>query len=372
MVTGVPHYPAWRRSPAPSRAREQGVEVRRRRHFVPGTPTTLRRGLYEGTWVLSCLAELARQRDPDLVLGVVPSFGGAVLASAASRRYGVPYVLLFQDLMGKAAAQSGFAGGARVAPAIRPLEAALARGAAAVAIVAEGFRDYFLDAGVDPDRIVRLRNPARLGESKEARADTRRRLGWSDRFVVIHTGSIGFKQGLENVVGAAALAADRQELLFVLQGDGNRRAKLEADVTRAGLENVAFLPLASEEEFPAILKAADCALLNQRGSVLNMSLPAKLATYFTAGLPVVAAVAAEDETAREIELAGGGLLVEPDRPAALLAAVDELRADEDRARALGRAGKDYAERFLSIGASVTAFERFLQFGLAGKRPGKRG
>lgn len=360
FVSGVPHYPFWQRGEAPKRSVEDGVKVTRKWHYVPRTQSTLKRSTYEATWLGNALPTVMAKRQVDLVLGVVPSVGGAVLASIAAKRYGVPYALLFQDLIGKAATQSGIAGAARVAGPVRRVETALARRAERVAIVAEGFRDYFVDAGVDPAKIVRLRNPARLGRALEARETTRARLGWDGKFVVIHTGSMGYKQGLENLVGAAEYVRGRPEFHFVLQGDGNQRDKLERDVRQRKLENVEFLPVAPAEEFPSILRAADAALLNQRASVNNMSLPAKLASYFAAGLPVVAAVASGDETAREVELAQAGVIVEPDNPNALAVAIQDLHADPGACASLGGAGERYAEDHLSVDSAVAAFEKFLQ------------
>ena len=54
--------------------------------------------------------------------GVVPDPCGGTLAAAASRIYRAPYGLVFQDLVGQAAEQSGVAGGARVAGLVRSLE----------------------------------------------------------------------------------------------------------------------------------------------------------------------------------------------------------------------------------------------------------
>src|SRR5207249_7913525 len=125
-----------------------------------------------------------------------------------------------------------------------------------------------VDGGVDADRIVRIRNPGWLGSATESRELVRERLGWApDRFVVIHTGSMGYKQGLETLIEAATLARDDRGLLFVLQGDGNQKEMLERAARRRGLENVVFLPLAPADTFPGILRAADAALLSQRGSV---------------------------------------------------------------------------------------------------------
>ena len=49
----------------------------------------------------------------DCVLGVVPSLGGGVAAAVLARRSKAPFGIIFQDLMGQAAAQSGLPGGGR-------------------------------------------------------------------------------------------------------------------------------------------------------------------------------------------------------------------------------------------------------------------
>jgi colanic acid biosynthesis glycosyl transferase WcaI len=367
VVTGVPHYPSWQRGKVAPRHRHGPVRVAHRRHYVPRQQTALKRGAYELTWVLSALPELARNR-PDGVLGVIPSLGGAALASLTGRRFRVPYALLFQDLMGKAAGLSGMPGASRVAGMVSRTEVALARGAAGVAIVADGFRPYFVGGGVAAGRVHRVRNPARLPAINEPRDRVRARMGWGDEeFVVLHSGSIGYKQGLEVVVEAAALARD-ERLLFVLQGDGNQRDALGAQAARLGLDNVRFLPLAAEEELGGVLAAADALLLNQRGSVMNMSMPAKLASYFAAGVPVLAAVSDGDEVAGEVKRAGAGIVVRPDDPYALLAGIADLRSDPERARTLGRSGADFAETQLDARAVAGLVERFLDAAFPDGRP----
>ena len=49
-----------------------------------------------------------------------------------------------------------------------------------------------------------------------------------DRFLVVHAGNMGVKQGLEVVLGAADLARRAHpDILFLLVGDGAMRPKLE-------------------------------------------------------------------------------------------------------------------------------------------------
>jgi colanic acid biosynthesis glycosyl transferase WcaI len=365
VVTGIPHYPAWQAMPIPSDISYGAVEVIRRRHYIPSRQSLLRRGAFELSWVLSSLPVLRAMPKPDLVLGVVPNLGGAALAAAAATRYRVPYALMFQDLIGRAATQSGVSGASRAAGALRRIELSLARRAAVTAVIAEGFRDYFIEGGVPAQQIARIRNPVRLFAGVKDRAETRARLGWGEgEFIVLHSGNMGYKQGLENVIDAAALAREQCSLRFILQGDGNQRQELEARARGLGLTNLSFLPLAPAEAFPSILAAADLLLVNQRAAVRDMSLPAKITSYFAVGVATLAAVAPESETGKEVVLAGAGEVVRPEDPAALLQAISGLADDPARRAQYGAAGRRYAEHTLSAGEAMANISRVLRSVLA--------
>ena len=364
VVTGIPHYPAWQEMPIPPEISYGSVEVIRRRHYIPSQQSLLRRGAFELSWIASSLPVLRRRPAPDLVLGVVPNLGGAVLAALAAGRYDVPYALMFQDLIGRAATQCGIDGVSKAANLLRRVELSLARRATVNAVIAEGFRDYFIEGGVPVSRIARVRNPVRLFAAVKDRAETRARLGWREgEFIVLHSGNMGHKQGLENVIQAAALAREQPSLRFALQGDGNRRADLEALARGLGLTNLSFLPLAPAAEFPSILAAADLLLVNQRAAVRDMSLPAKITSYFAVGVAVLASVAAESETGKEVKHAGAGEVIEPEDPALLLAAIKRMAADPERRARLGATGKHYATHTLAAGEAVKNISRVLESAL---------
>jgi colanic acid biosynthesis glycosyl transferase WcaI len=361
VVTGIPHYPWWKAQPVPPPSPDNPVNVVRRRHHVPPRQSVVQRALYESSWVASSLPVLAGHRDVDLVMGIVPNLGGAVLAATAAARYRVPYVLLIQDIMGRAAERSGIDGAGRVAGSIAKVETGLARRASAVAIVADGFRDYFVQGGVDPSRIHRVRNPSRLQPPTESRASVRQRMNWAeDDVIVLHSGAMGYKQGLEGLLRTADQARNQPNIRFILQGEGSTRAELESLARQMRLPNVTFAPLAPEKEYSSILAAADVLLLYQRPSVRNMSFPAKMGSYFAAGVPVLAAVDAEDETVTEIRRADAGIVVPPDDPQALLSAIDALSRNKEHAARLGAAGQLYAEQELSPDAAIQRIHSVLQ------------
>jgi colanic acid biosynthesis glycosyl transferase WcaI len=386
VATTFAHYPEWRSSAGRrllQREGRLGVEIRRRRHYVPRRQTAAHRALYEGTLYASGLTALPMRPRPDVVIGTCPTLAGGVLAATAAMLYRAPLGLIFQDLMGLAAEQSGVAGGGGVAAIVMKAERALARRADKVAIVAEGFRGYFEAGGVTPEKIQRLRNWTRRVEPSETANETRARVGWSaDELVCLHGGNMGQKQGLDNLLETAALLRG-ERVRIVLAGDGNDRRRLQEKARELRLANVAFMELQGPGRWEEIMQASDVLLVNQRPSVADMSLPSKLTSYFAAGRPVVAAASPESETAREIEAAGTGLIVPPDDPAALAAAISGLAGDPAAVRSAAARATSYAETHLAPERILAEYEQFVEelatrrrgecatLVRGGKRPGER-
>jgi colanic acid biosynthesis glycosyl transferase WcaI len=365
VLTGLPSYPEWKVHKSFRRvfwqsAQLNGVLVHRRWHYVPRAHNALRRLTYEASFLLTGLS-LVLLPKPTLVVGVVPTLSGGVLAVIAARRFNVPYTLIFQDLMGPAATQAGLSGGERVASSVRAVERRLALGAGTLAIIADSFRPYLESLGVEAHRIHRIRNWTRLSEPTEDRKTTREKLGIQlDRIVCLHAGNMGHKQALENVIESARIAeAKAPELHFILMGDGNRKGELMRLADKYRLGNLSFLPLQPDQSFCNILAAADILLLNQLPGVSDMALPSKLTAYLAAGRPIVAAVEAKSETANEVLQARGGLVIEPGRPDLLLAALINLAVDNEMREQMGRHGQKHASSNFSYSAALERIEALL-------------
>lgn len=364
VLAGMPHYPAWRVEPAYRGVwrtvdERAGVLIHRRRHWVPQQQTAVSRAAYEATILAHGLLTPPRMGRPDAVLAQVPSLAGGVLAARLARRHGVPYLPIIQDLMGAAAAQSGIAGpgGAAAAAAV---EGRMLRGAALVGIIHESFRARVRALGVPGDRIRLVPNWSHVAGPTVSRAVTRARLGWPPgRTVLLHSGNMGLKQGLEVLVDTAREAP---EMRIVLMGEGSQRSRLHK--LAEDVPNVEFLPPAPAEEFPDVLAAADALVVTQRAAVLDMSVPSKLTSYFAAGRPVLASVAGTGGTAVEVRRSGAGRLVPPENAPALAAAARALAADPDAADALGVRGLGYARDHLSRAAGLERVTALLDEALA--------
>lgn len=362
VITGVPHYPRWVIDRAyvdgPREQFRAGVRIIRRRHYVPRHQSVAHRLIYEASFLAAGLTARPTAR-PDVVIGITPSLSGAALARLFARRFRVRYGVVVQDLMGPAAEQSGISAGRRISRVARLFERATLSRADAIAVVSQAFVPYLETLGLRRDRLTHLPNWSHVAPSTRDPRETRRSLGWDDRTqVVLHGGNMGLKQGLEQVIIAARVAA-RQGLpiRFVLMGDGSQRVLLEEQAKH--LANVSFLDVQPESSFADILSAADVLLLSERQSVVDMSLPSKLTSYFSAGRPVVAAVSPSGATAAEVARADAGLVVAPGDPEALLAAILRLRADSALSTELAGCGRAYASTSLGREAALHRAEGFL-------------
>jgi len=364
VISGFPYYPQWKvEAPYAGRFRQKetqnGVTIIRHKQYIPSQQTAMRRAGFEFSFLAN--AALNRlPRRPDLVIGILPALADGVLAMLAARRYRVPYGMLIQDLVGQSAAQSGIAGGGRVAKTTANIEAASLRRAKRIAVVSDGFIPVISQFGIREDRVDLVPNWCHIDPPVNDREQRRRQLGWTnDTCIVLHAGNMGLKQGLENVVDAARVAQERGlPIQFVLMGNGNQRTLLEERAR--GLATITFKDPAPREDFTSILAAADVLLVNERESVVDMSLPSKLTSYYIAGRPIIGAVSPNGVTSREIARSGAGIVVPHGDPAALVTGVANLWASTERREELAARGPIYAYEHLSKSACLNRASAFVR------------
>ncbi len=170
---------------------------------------------------------------------------------------------------------------------------------------------------------------------------------------------MGVKQGLEGLVDTARLAGERpSRVRVVLVGDGSCRATVAA--YGAGLSRLTILDPLPAGRFEAALAAADVLLLHERPGVLEMSVPSKLTSYFSAGRPVVAATDPRSGAAALMAASGAGTTVRAGDAAAVLAAIEKMADDPTAAAAMGASGRAYAAANLSGAGSLSRYEAWVR------------
>jgi colanic acid biosynthesis glycosyl transferase WcaI len=359
-IVGYPHYPQWRVFDGyTGRFREEvvdGARVRRIRHYVPSNPTLLRRLRMEFSFGVRAL--VADWRRPDVVVLVSPGLVATAITALRAKVTRTPYVVWVQDIYTLGLSESG-RGGAVVGRVAGAIERGVLGSGDGVLAIHERFRRYLQESlGVlAPVHVVR--NWSHVSVPEVDRAAVRAERGWGDdEIVVLHAGNMGVKQALENVVFASRVAAERRSRVrFVLLGDGNQRALLQG---MGGNDRLEFLATLPDGEFEQVLASADILLVNEQPGAAEAAVPSKLTTYFSTGLPVIAATDSASITAEELQLSGGGLRVDAAAPSALVDAAEALGADPELGRRLGAAGKRFREDYQSEEGSLTAMRGILE------------
>ncbi|MEV7827700.1 glycosyltransferase [Microbacterium enclense] len=364
-VVAHPHYPEWKISPGYGqwslREKIDGVMVHRVRHFVPERPTLVPRALAEVT--LGLRQALTRWGRPCAIVAASPALLSSAivrLRSLATHR-GTPFVVWVQDLYGIGVVETGQGGGA-AARALRGIEAWLLRSASTVVVIHDRFADrVHEDFGIPRGRIAVVRNWTHLPPMPVADvAAVRRTHGWADdEVVVVHTGNMGVKQGLQHVVDAGRVAHERGERVrFVLVGNGAQRDELQRRIDESPT-TTQIVPSLGDKEFAEVLQAADVLLVNELPGVAEMAVPSKLTSYFASGRPVLAATDATGITAQEVVAAEAGIVVEAGRAEAILEGAKCLAADREQCDRLGRNGKRYKETVLDETIAIDRFDSLL-------------
>ena len=369
MCTGFPYYPRWQvddayRGRLVADEARNGVRILRSWLYVPRQVTALRRIPHEASFVASsCLRALAGRR-PDVLLTVSPPLGLALSAVLLSRIWGVPYVFHVPDLQPDAAVDLGMLPSGPMVKALYGVERLAYRKAAMVSTLTHAMQGRIVAKGIPEERVALspdwvepdlFQLPLAGGGTR-----ARRQLGLEGRFLVVHVGNMGVKQGLEVVLDAAQRTRDWPDVAYVLVGDGAVRRSLEERAAAARLDTVRILPLQPEPVFRDLLAGADLTLVTQQAVVADIVFPSKVLTLLAAGRPVIASLNPTSEVARVVAEAGAGVVTPAGDGAALAGAVRALRADPDTRREMGERGRSYARAHWARERILPDMERMLE------------
>jgi colanic acid biosynthesis glycosyl transferase WcaI len=163
--------------------------------------------------------------------------------------------------------------------------------------------------------------------------------------IILYSGAIGNKQGLEAILYCAKSLQNRKDIKFAICGSGPYKANLIHLKEKLNLKNVFFLPLQPIKTFNSFLNVADIHLVLQKSGAGDLVMPSKLSTILSVG-GVAIVTASKGTSLYEVISSGNmGILVEPDNEKALLDAIinsvdSELKEHSENARL-------YAEKNLS-------------------------
>jgi len=365
VVTAAPYFPQWQAQG--NRYRQEhldGAMVWRCPLWVPRRPNGITRLLHLASFAVSSLPVLVMQWRwrPDLIICVAPALFCAPGALVLKRMCGpqTQAWLHIQDFELDAAFELGLLKGKGMRTTAERLERWLLRSFQRVSSISEAMRKRAIGKGVKSECAKLLTNWVDLSliypiaEDQRLSNPYRKELGINGKqLILLYSGSMNKKQGLELVVKAMEALKDREDLAWVFGGEGPGKTAL-IDATRH-LPQVVHVGLQPSERLNEWLNFADIHLLPQKEAAADLVLPSKVLGILASGRPMVAASPA-GSTLGQLA-AQTGRRVNPGDAVAFAEAVEELARNGEDRRMLGAKGRALAEEKYGLTSTLQRFEQ---------------
>jgi colanic acid biosynthesis glycosyl transferase WcaI len=157
----------------------------------------------------------------------------------------------------------------------------------AISTISESMKNKLCDKGMNMKKIFLFPNWANMDDvilDKDLGNDFRIMKGLKrDDFLILYSGNIGKKQGLEIVVEAANILKDFNDIKFIFCGHGADKKNIINLVNRYKLNNCLFYPLQDKEDFNAMLNSANVHLIIQKSVAADLVMPSKLTNIIASG-----------------------------------------------------------------------------------------
>jgi len=284
---------------------------------------------------------------PDVVFATHTPLTIGLAGLTLGQYFKVPFVFEVRDLWPEALVNVGALTNPLAIRWLRRMAKKIYAGAKHIVALSPGIKEGIVCAGVPAEKVTVIPNASDLdlfSPDIDGSAQ-RRRLGLKDRFAAIYFGAMGLANGLEYVIEAARILAERRSnhIVLVLVGSGGKRAELEKLAGEYELKNVIFSdPASDKEQLAQIVAGCDACLTIYRAAKEHTWSPNKMFDALAAGKPVLINV--PGWLGETIEKNNCGRSLDASRPEMLADALEELAADPELCRQMGKNARELAQR----------------------------
>src|SRR5690554_301438 len=299
VITTYPYYPYWRVQNPYRKNRfwfktenhkfpsGGSIKVIRCPIYVPAKPSGLKRIILDFTFLFTSAFPLLRmlfKPKKDLVMAVAPPFLIGIPAVIYKFFKKSKFVYHIQDMQIEAARDLGMIKANALIRVLFKIERLIVNRADVISSISDGMiskleekfgeRIYFFPNWAD----VKKFHPI------DDKTEIKKEFGFNpEDVIVLYSGAIGQKQGLEAILYAADHFKDRENVNFIICGSGPYQTTLQAMAQSLGTTNVSSLPVQPLEKFNTFLNLARVHLVIQKADASDLMMPSKLTSILAVG-----------------------------------------------------------------------------------------
>lgn len=182
--------------------------------------------------------------------------------------------------------------------------------------ISDDMKDFIVSKGVNADKIEVIYNWGYSDEvvdiSWEENLFVKKYNLDRDKFYAIYAGNIGKMQNVEIVVNAAKELQDRQDIEFLIIGDGVRREAIKEMAD--GMSNITMFPMQPSEMAIHIYSAAGVNIIPLVAGGTKTAMPSKTGVVLSCGQPVVFCFDSSKRFKDTVVKNSAGVVVDSEKP----------------------------------------------------------
>ena len=294
----------------------------------------------------------------DVCLIYIPPLPLYYLAKKIKKYDGTPSVLNFQDFHPQELTDVGVLKNPLVIHLLKMIERDSYQKADYITVLSEGGIEYVQNRGARREKVAHIYNSVSVSEIDEflEKKDFKQKEKIEDKFLISYAGILSPYQSIDNILDAAKELISSKEIIIYIAGDGTNKRHLEMRVADEKISNVKIIPFLPREEYFNLINSSDISLISLDDRMKAPCLPGKTINLMASEKPIIALVPADSETARVVEEAGCGIVIQPGDIQALKKCVKYLMHHGEIMSKMGKSGRNFLIANMNLESSVRKYE----------------
>lgn len=368
VITAPPYYPQWKIS-SPYKnfwkiEKSENLLVMRGPLYVPKRVTSIKRIIHESSFTLSTLIFWFRVIfiKYDVVLVICPVLQSGMIPSLLRYFKKFKFVVHVQDLQIDAAKQLNMVKSGFLISILEKVEKFIFNRADLVSTISEGMSSKIKGKGIDQQKLVVFKNWVETETifplTSIEKLDLRAKYGYAEKdFIILYSGNMGEKQGLEMILEAAKEFKNQNHVKFLIVGNGASKASLVEKASKMSLDNIRFMDLVPISELNRLLNLPNLHLVLQKKGATDLVMPSKLGGIMAAGGFVLVSTEVKSDLYEIISTNQLGLCVLPEDLSGLIGGISSAMLQDSKN--FSSRARDYAIHSLSQDQILNRFVEVL-------------
>lgn len=370
VITTMPFYPEWKVEEKYIKQwfvkeKKNNLTIKRCKIYVPNKVSSIKRIAHELSFFFMSFKFWLPTffRSYDIIICVAPPMLIGVFPSIYKFFRNTKVIYHIQDLQIDAAKDLKMIKSQALLSVLELIERRIMENVSVVSSISEGMKLKIFSKVKDVDKkYFMLPNWVNTEFIKPIEnSDRLRKLFKFDRsdFIVLYSGNLGEKQGLESLIDAAEILQKQNanHIKILICGDGAIKGKLMELKSEKKIENVIFHNLLPYEDLPQLMSLADIHLILQKKAAADSVMPSKLTTILSAGGLVIVSSGHETTLAKTVLNNKIGICIEPENTTLLVETILNIYEDKDCFSEYKNNARKYAVENLNINNILLNFEQ---------------